>query len=414
MVSRHPTFPHNIEGFDRVIDEKDYVIVTASGEDRPGITAAFTRILADHKVDIVDIDQATLQDFLALSFLLDISGAERSKDNVLKDLLFEANRLGMHLNFQLLAQHELPDKRRDKNLFVLTFFGGTRTLAEVAKILGEEDANIEKIINLSRNKADCIELTVNVRRVASNARLKNRLMAQSHELDIDLALQKMEAYRKSKRLVFFDLDRTLVDGEVIDEMARAAGVYDEVSRVTEKAMRGDLDFEDSLRQRVALLKGLALGDIETVRDGLRISEGATELVATLKRLGYQLGVVSGGFQLFADHVKERLGLDFAHANHLEFKDSRLTGRIVGDVVDDAGKAKLLNRVAKENGILLDQTVAIGDGANDRLMLGQAGLGIAYNAHKGVEKSASVNLGRTRLMNILYILGITEDDMQAAT
>lgn len=392
-------------------EEKDYVVVTVSGQDHPGITAAFTRIIAGHNVEIVDIDQATLHDFLGLSFLLDLTGSSQTKDSVLKDLLFEANRMGMRLNFQLRSEKEIPDKQ-DKRLFVLTFFGGTRALATIAEILGEESANIEKIINLSSRGADCIELTIDTRR-ATLSRLKERLMTMSHDMDVDLALQKMEAYRKNKRLVFFDMDRTLIDMEVIDEMARVAGAYGEVSRVTEKAMRGDLDFEDSLRQRVALLKGLASEELDGICRRLRVSEGARELIATLKRLGYRLGVLSGGFDVFADYLKEELDLDFAYANRLEIKNGSLTGRVQGDVIDDAQKAKLVNRVARDMRVLLDQTVAIGDGANDRLMLGQAGLGIAYNAHPGLERTASMNLGRTRMMNILYILGITEKDVEAA-
>jgi phosphoserine phosphatase len=393
-------------------EEKDYVVVTISGKDRPGITAAFTRILIDHRVDVADIDQATLQDFLALTVLLDLGESDTRKDSVLKDLLFEANRLGMSLNFQLLSERELQ-RKKEKNLFILTFFGDTRALAELAGVLGEENANIEKITNLSRTGADCIELTINVRGVASLSLLKQRLMSVSHSLSVDVAFQKREAYRKGKRLIFFDMDQTLVDGEVIDELARAAGVFDEVSRVTEKAMRGDLDFEDSLRQRVALLKGLKEGDLERVRDEMRISEGAEHLVGTLKSLGYAVGVVSGGFTFFASHLAERLGLDFAFANTLEVKSGVVTGGLVGDIVDGAAKAKIVNTVAGERGVMLDQTVAVGDGVNDSLMLGQAGLGIAYNAKSKLVQVASMNLGRARLRNILYILGVTEDDIPAS-
>ncbi len=393
-------------------DEKNYVVVTVSGRDRPGITAALTRIVVDHGVEIVDIDQAALHDFLGLSFLLDLSGTSRTKDSVLKDLLFEANRQQMTLNFQLLSEKELP-KKRDLNLFVLTFFGGTSVLAEVASILGKENANIQKISNLTIDSARCIELVIDARRVQDMARLKQELMQRTYELHIDLAVQKMESYRKSKRLVFFDMDRTLIDMEVIDEMARAAGVHDEVSRVTEKAMRGDIDFEDSLRQRTALMKGLKLDQLKEIRDGMRISEGARDLIATLKRLGYKMGVVSGGFTFFADHLRDQLGLDFAFANELDMKADALTGRLRGEIIDDAQKAKLVNRVSREMGVLLDQTVAVGDGANDRLMLGQAGLGIAYNAHPGLERSASASLGRSRLMNILYILGVNESDISPA-
>ena len=384
-------------------------MVTVSGRDRPGILSTFSRILVDNDVEIADIEQASLQDFLGLSFLLDMSGVSKSKDSVIKDLLFEANRLHLTLNFRLFSETEVK-ARSSKNLFVLTYFGGTRALAEISKILGDEGANIELITNLTRDRADCVELTINVKGVRSLGRLKERIMAKSHELNIDLALQKMESYRKNKRLVFFDMDNTLIDMEIIDEMARRANVFKEVSRITEKSMRGDLDFEDAIIQRVALLRGLSIAELEKIRNEMKLSEGAEELVMTLKRLGLKLGLVSGGFDFFTDPLRERLGLDFAFSNCLEIKNSTLTGRILGKIVDGAYKAKIVNRVADEEGILLDQTVAIGDGANDFLMLGQAGLGIAYNAKPKLERVANMSLGRAHLMNILYILGITEEEM----
>jgi phosphoserine phosphatase len=384
-------------------------MVTVSGPDRPGITAAFTKILAENQVEIVDIEQASLQDFLGLSFLLDMSGAKQSKDSVLKDLLFEASQLNLALNFRLFSEKEVK-ARNSKNLFVLTIFGDTRTLAEISNILGEESANIEMISNLTQHCATCVELTIDVNGVPSLNRLKERLIAKSDELNIDLALQKMEAYRKNKRLVFFDMDSTLIDMEIIDEMARRAGVFKEVSRITEKAKRGDLDFEEALIQRVALLKGLKIEVLEEIRNEMKLSEGAEDLVMTLKQLGFKQGVVSGGFNYFTDYLKEKLGLDFAFSNQLEIKNGTLTGRVLGNIVDGPYKAKIVNMVSSEEGVLLDQTVAIGDGANDVLMLGQAGLGIAYNAKWKLERVANMSVGRARLRNILYILGITEEEM----
>jgi len=390
-------------------EKKDFVMVTVSGPDQPGITSAFSRILVDNQVEIVDIEQASLQDFLGLSFLLDMSGAKQSKDGVLKDLLFEASRLRLTLNFRLFSEKEMK-ARNNKNIFVLTYFGDTRTLAEISNILAEENANIELISNLTSHCASCVELTINVNGVKNLSHLKERVIAKSHELNIDLALQKMEAYRKNKRLVFFDMDSTLVDMEIIDEMAQRAGVFKEVSRITEKAMRGDIDFEESLTQRVALLKGLKVEELEKIRKDMKLSEGAEDLVDTLKRLGFKLGLVSGGFDYFSDYLKEKLGLDFSYANQLEIKNGALTGKVSGKIVDNTYKAKIVNMVSSEQGVLLDQTVAIGDGANDVLMLGQAGLGIAYNAKEKLERAANMSLGRARLKNILYILGISEEEM----
>ncbi|NWG03653.1 MAG: phosphoserine phosphatase SerB, partial [Syntrophaceae bacterium] len=389
--------------------KRDFVMVTVSGPDQPGITAAFSKILVDNQVEIVDIEQASLQDFLGLSFLLDMSGAKQSKDGVLKDLLFEASRLRLTLNFRIFSEKEMK-ARNNKNLFILTYFGETRALAEISTILAEENANIEMISNLTRHCAMCVELTINVNDVKNLSRLKSRVIAKSHELNIDLALQKMEAYRKNKRLVFFDMDSTLVDMEIIDEMAQQAGVFKEVSRITEKAMRGDIDFEESLTQRVALLKGLRVEELEKIRNEMKLSEGAEDLVNTLKKLGFRLGLVSGGFDYFSDFLKKKLGLDFSYANQLEIKNGALTGKVLGKIVDNTYKAKIVNMVSEEEGVLLDQTVAIGDGANDVLMLGQAGLGIAYNAKEKLQRAASMSLGRARLRNILYILGISEEEM----
>jgi len=392
------------------MDEKrDFVMVTVSGPDQPGITAAFSKILVDNHVEIVDIEQASLQDFLGLSFLLDMSGAKQSKDGVLKDLLFEASRLHLTLNFRLFSEKEMK-ARNSKNLFILTYFGDTLALAEISNILAEENANIQMISNLTRHCASCVELTIDVNEVKNLSQLKARVIAKSHELNIDLALQKMEAYRKNKRLIFFDMDSTLVDMEIIDEMAQRAGVFKEVSRITEKAMRGDIDFEESLTQRVALLKGLRVEELEKIRNDMKLSAGAEDLVDTLKRLGFKLGLVSGGFDYFSDFLREKLGLDFSYSNQLEIKNGALTGKVLGKIVDNTYKAKIVNMVSSEEGVLLDQTVAIGDGANDGLMLGQAGLGIAYNAKEKLERVANMSLGRARLRNILYILGISEEEM----
>jgi phosphoserine phosphatase len=393
-------------------EDQKLLMVTISGPDRPGITASLTQVLMKHNVEIVDIEQASLQKLLGLYFLLDLGDAIESKDSVIKDLLFEASQLNLNLNFKLFSPGEV-EAISQRNLYVLTHFGGTRALAELSKILGEENVNIETIASMNHHGTRSVEMTISVNEVLSLSRLKERLMIKSRELDMDLALQKMEAYRKNKRLIFFDMDSTLVDMEVIDEMARRAGVHQEVARITEKAMRGDFDFEESLIQRVALLKGLSVEELSQIRDDIPLSEGVEELVTTLKWLGYKMGVVTGGFDFFSNHLKEKLHLDFAHANRLEVKKGVLTGRVLGKIIDAAEKARIVNQTACDEGILLDQTVVVGDGANDALMLGQAGLGIAYNAKRGLDRVANVALGRARLAHIFHLLGITEEDIDEA-
>ena len=391
---------------------KNLLMVNVSGQDRPGITATLVRVLMEHNVEVVDIEQASLQNLLGLYLLLDLSKASDSKDSVIKDLLFEASKLNLTLNFRFFSPNEVLALNQ-RNLYVLTHFGGTHALAELSRILGEENVNIEMISSLAHHDALSVEMILNVNSASSLGRLKQQIMVKSHELNIDLALQKMEAYRKNKRLIFFDMDSTLVDMEIIDEMARRAGVYREVSRITEKAMRGDFDFEESLIQRVALIKGLAVSELTEIRNNMRLSQGVEELTTTLRWLGYKLGVITGGFDFFSDYLKEKLGFDFAFANKLEIKNDVLTGRIVGPIIDAAQKARIVNQTSCDQGILLDQTVVVGDGANDALMLGQAGLGIAYNAKKGVDRAANVSLGRSRLKNILYLLGVTEEDIKEA-
>jgi phosphoserine phosphatase len=391
---------------------QNFLMVIVSGKDRPGITARFTRILMNHNVEVVDIEQASLQNLLGLYLVLDLSGASESQDSVIKDLLFEASQLNLTLNFRLYSPEDM-EAMNQRNLYVLTHFGGTPALAEFSAILAEENVNIETISSATHHGSHSVEMTINVHGVSSVDRVKQRLMVKSRELGIGLGLQKMEAYRKNKRLIFFDMDSTLVDMEVIDEMARCAGVHREVARITEKAMRGEFDFEASLIQRVALLKGLSEGDLMRIRESIPLSPGVQDLVTTLKYLGYKLGIVTGGFDFFADHMKNKLGFDFAYANRLELKDGKLTGKVVGEVVDAARKARFVNQTACDHAILLDQTVCVGDGANDALMLAQAGLAIAYNAKKGLDRFANVALAKSSMTDVLHLLGITQEDIQDA-
>jgi phosphoserine phosphatase len=392
--------------------ESSTILVTVSGPDQPGILGIFCEILTRHGAEIRDIGQMSLKNMMGLYFLLDLQDTQDSGDAVIKDLLFGAYRLNLDLRFQPFSQEILPSVEQS-NLFVMTHFGDTGALTELSKILGDEKVNIENIACHEHHGVRSMDMILNVDRVSSLSRMKQHLMLKSRELGVNLAIQKIEAYRKNKRLIFFDMDSTLLDMEVIDELARLAGVAREVARVTEKAMRGDYDFEESLIQRVALLKGLTLQDLTGIRNNLRLSEGMEELATTLKWLGFQMGIITGGFDFFSDHLKERLGFDFAYANRLEIKDGALTGQVIGKVIDAAEKARLVNQISCDLGIPLDQTVVAGDGANDALMLGQAGLAIAYNAKKRLDRVANAALGRSQLNHILHLLGITDEDIDEA-
>ena len=395
-----------------MVEEKNLLMVTVSGPDRPGITARFSKVLLEHAVEVVDMEQASLQDLLGLYLLLDLGASSGSKDSVIKDLLFEASRLNLVLHFRLFSEAEIRGQN-DKMLFVLTHFGGTRAIAELSAVLSDENVNIETINTFNHHGSRSMEMVIDARDAPSVSRLKQRLMLKSRELGVDLALQKMEAYRKNKRLIFFDMDSTLVDAEVIDEMASRMGVGREVARITEKAMRGDLDFEESLVQRLALLKGLKERDLEEIRESMPLSQGAEDLIKTLKYLGYRIGLVTGGFDYFAEHLRGRLLLDFCYSNRLELKNGALTGKIKGEVLDAAAKARIVNSVSCEMAIPLDQVVVVGDGANDALMIAQAGLGIAYNAKRRLDRVANGSLGRSRLNHLYHLLGITETDISEA-
>jgi phosphoserine phosphatase len=409
-ISRRTTWIH-LQRMVKVRDES-LLVLNLFGPDRPGILAALAEVLQHHDIEIADLQQVSLQENIGLHLLLKFGAAGQSKDSAVKDLLFLGHQFNLTANFQPL----LPDKIQGidhRKRLVLIYFGDTLAVAGLSKVLAQEGAEIETISSNRHHGARSFEMILNIAGVSRVDRLKSRLMAKSRELNTDLAVQNMAAYRKNKRMICFDMDSTLVDMEGIDEMARKAGVHREVARITDKAMRGDYDFEESLRQRVAMLRGLTLDEVMEIKNQMTLSPGTEELLTTLKWLGFKLGIVSGGFDIFTESLKERFRLDFAYANRLEIKNGALTGKLRGDIIDAAQKARILNQVACDNGIPLDQVVAIGDGANDSLMLAQAGLGIAYNAKKGLDRVANAALSKARFNHVFHLLGITEEDIREA-
>ena len=392
--------------------ENNMLMVNIAGTDKPGILAAFTKILSDHRVEIIDMQQASQQNGFALHLLLKPSGSVESRDSVLKDLLFEANKLDLKFKFQPVDSKKVQEMS-SRRLLVITHFGNTRFMAEISRILAEENATVETISSQTHHGARSFEMTVNTIQSKKVNRLKNRLLAKSRDLGADLAVQDIVTYRKNKRMVCFDMDSTLVDMEGIDEIARKAGVEREVSMITEKAMRGDIDFEESLRQRVSMLKGLSLDEVMEIKDRIILSDGVDRLLTTLKWLGFKLGIVSGGFDIYADYLGDKYGLDFTYANRLEVENGVLTGNVEGDIVDDFQKARIVNQTACDMGIPMDQVVAIGDGANDALMLSQVGLGIAYNAKPALDRIANAALSKDHFNHVFHLLGITEEDIEEA-
>lgn len=389
------------------------VLISVSGPDRPGITATLSRIIASADLSILDMEQVVVQGLLSLSIVLEYHEDEQAGKPVLKDLLFAAKELGLEMNFRVLPA-EAPDQIKTRYKYVLTLIGHQTIPADAITRIAEETAtcgfNIETISQMKIEQVRCMEMTISCSEPEGATHLKNSLLPVGREYGVDIALQPDTIFRRIKRLVVFDLDSTLIQTEVIDELAERAGTGEAVKKITEQAMNGELDFAESLRLRVATLKGMEEKTLAEVYDKLPLTPGARNLIDTLKRLGYRTAVISGGFTYFTERIGKRLGLDYAFANTLEIKDGKLTGMVLEPVIDGEKKADLMGEIAEKEGIQMDQVIAIGDGANDLPMLHKAGLGIAFNAKPSVREAASHALNQNRLDTILFLLGVTGHDL----
>jgi phosphoserine phosphatase len=384
----------------------DRILVTVTGRDRPGVTATLTGILAQGGAALYDIEQVVVHEQLTLCLLVGLGGSR----DVLKEMLFAAKELGMELEFTpvVAAEAHRPAVPAGQ-MYVITAIGpalGASHIHAIASTLASEQANIEKISRLSEESLASVEIHARLPAAGDPERLKRSLLAQAMRASFDVSLQRESLYRRSKRLVVMDMDSTLIRIEVIDELARAAGVGAEVSRITERAMQGEMDYDQSLRQRVALLKGLEVRVLDQIAADLPLTEGAETLVRVLKRLGFRIAVISGGFSRAAEALKRRLSLDYAFSNNLEVEDGKLTGKVVGPIVNAQRKAELLELIAQLEGVVLDQVIAVGDGANDIQMLERAGLGIAFRAKSKLREAADTSLSGAGLDAILYLLGIS--------
>ncbi len=388
------------------------VLVTMTGPDRPGIIAAVTGQIAEAGARIRDIEQTVTHTLLSLSVLIDFTSGESDQKPLVKDLLFLAKEMGLDLDFQVLTEADYR-RKTTRNAHVVTIMGGevnAAALAQVSGILARNEVNIERISKLTQGQLRCVEMLVTVPPALDVKAMTRTLLGEGSALGVDIAVQKEGLYRRAKRLIVMDMDSTLIQIEVIDELARIAGVGAEVAQITERAMNGELDFAGALRARVALLKGLPANALEEVYRNIPFTPGAKTMVRVLKRLGFRTAVISGGFTFFTDRLKSELGLDYAFANALAIEAGRVTGEVSGPIVDGARKAELLEEIATREGITLDQVIAIGDGANDLPMLGKAGLGIAFNAKARVREQADTHINQQSLDSILYLLGLSERDM----
>lgn len=401
---------------------RELFLVTLSGTDKIGITNGLTDVLAHHKVNILDIGQAVIHDTLSLGFLIELP-KESESAAVFRDLLFKAHELGLVTKFTpiTLEEYEHWVSLQGKPRFIITLLGPqieARHVFEISEIIQSNGLNIDSIKRLSGRKSlinppnnlrSCIEFTV--RGVPGDIdSMRSRFLDISRDLGIDISFQVDNVYRRNRRLVAFDMDSTLIQVEVIDELAKAAGVGEKVSAITERAMQGEIDFKESFRQRLALLEGLDESVLSQIAEQLPLTQGAEHLISTLKKIGYKTAIISGGFQYFGNYLKDKLGIDYVFANQLEIIDGKVTGKISGSVVDAQRKADVLREIAQNENISLEQVIAVGDGANDLPMLSIAGLGIAFHAKPIVKKSAKHSISNLGLDGILYLIGVRDRDL----
>lgn len=396
----------------------EIIQINISGDDKPGVTSSLTDILAKYDAFVLDIGQANIHQSLSMGILFKTT-AGKSGD-IMKDLLFKAYELDVNIRFTPITEQEYEEwvGLQGKNRYIVTMLGRKLTakqIAEVTKVVVEQELNIDSILRLTgripldenaRAPKSCIELSVrgNPR---DKEEMQSRFMQLSTQFGMDISLQLDDMYRRCRRLICFDMDSTLIETEVIDELAERAGVGAEVRAITESAMRGEIDFTESFRRRVAMLKGLEESVLQDIADNLPITEGLDRLIHILKKVGFKTAILSGGFTYFGNFLRQKYGFDYVYANELEIENGKLTGRYVGDVVDGKRKAELLRLIAQVENVDIAQTIAVGDGANDLPMLSVAGLGIAFHAKPKVKATAGQSLSTIGLDGILYFLGLKD-------
>ena len=402
--------------------KEEQILVRITGQDRPGLTASVMSILAKYDAQILDIGQADIHATLSLGILIRMEEAHSGQ--VMKELLFKATELGVQIGFAPISDDEYEDwvGHQGKNRYILMVMGRqleAKQIEAATRIIADQGLNIDSIIRLTGRKSiknpakhtrACIEFSL--RGEPSNRHeMQSKFLKLSAEMEIDFSFQRDDMFRRMRRLICFDMDSTLIQTEVIDELAMRAGVGDQVKAITERAMRGEIDFKESFTERVALLKGLDTSVMRDIAENLPITEGADRMMYVLKRYGYKIAILSGGFTYFGEYLQKRWGIDYVYANELEVdEDGKLTGRYAGEIVDGRRKAELLKLIAQVEKVDIEQTIAVGDGANDLPMLSEAGLGIAFHAKPRVAANAKQSISTVGLDGVLYFLGFKDSNL----
>lgn len=398
---------------------KEIILINISGEDKPGVTSSVTEVLGRYGATVLDIGQSNLHHQLNLGIMIRVDDVERSGD-MLKEVLFCCSKQNMIVRYTPLSEEDYSAwvSRQSKGRYVITLLArelNARHISRVTSVLSKRALNIDSILRLSgrpdlseaiEHRHACVEFAVRGN-IEDKEQMQKELLEISKEEEVDISFQQDDMFRRNRRLICVDMDSTFIQTEVIDELAERAGVGEEVKAITLSAMRGEIDFKESFTRRVALLKGLDVSAKQDIIDKLPITEGADRLFSTLKKCGFKIAILSGGFTFVGKYLQDRFGVDYVYANTLEEKDGKLTGRYLGDIVDGKRKAELLELIAQVEKIDLAQVIAVGDGANDLLMLNKAGLGIAFHAKPKVKDAAQSALSTVGLDGILYFLGFRD-------